>query len=159
MRIGTLSVLLVAALGLLHPPVMAADDCGAARCARCGCHDPCLQKVCQLVCEIKKETKTYWCVECQEMCPLLPGCHHGCECPPLPHCGHPKTIKKLVKKEYQVDVPVYKCIVRYLCPSCSSVVSPARTEAAPGPPTGAPTLAPPPAPTPTPLPPPPANVQ
>ena len=47
------------------------------------------------------------------------GCHHDCDdCPPPPRCGQPKCVKKLVKKEYQVEVPVYKCVVRYLCPEC-----------------------------------------
>ena len=78
----------------------------------------CVKQVCQIVCEMKKETKTCWCVECKEICPLMPGCHHGCcDCPP-PRCGHPKCVKKLVKKEYQVDVPVYKCVVLHLCPEC-----------------------------------------
>ncbi len=27
-------------------------------------------------------------------------------------------MKKLVKKEYQVEVPVYKCVVRHLCCEC-----------------------------------------
>ena len=29
-----------------------------------------------------------------------------------------KCVKKLVKKEYQVEVPVYKCVVLHLCPEC-----------------------------------------
>ena len=88
-------------------------------CDRCGRHAACVEKACQVVCEMKKETKTCWCVECQEICPLMPGCRHGCcECPPPPRCGHPKCVKKLVKKEYQVEVPVYKCVVLHLCPDC-----------------------------------------
>ena len=73
-----------------------------------------------MVCEIKKETKTCWCVEEQEICTLLPGCHHDCDdcCQPPPRCGKPKCVKKLVKKEYQVETPVYKCVVRYVCPAC-----------------------------------------
>ena len=35
----------------------------------------------------------------------MPGCRDCCDkCPP-PRCGHPKCVKKLVKKEYQVEVP------------------------------------------------------
>lgn len=89
-------------------------------CDCCGRQTACVETCCQLVCEMKKEKRTCWCVECREFCPLMPSCpcHHGCcECP-LPHCGHPKCVKKLVKKEYQVDVPVYKCVVLHLCPAC-----------------------------------------
>ena len=80
----------------------------------------CLQKTCQLACEIKKETKTCWCVKEKEFCTLLPGCHHDCDdcCQPLPRCGKSKCVKKLVKKEYQFETPVYKCVVRYVCPAC-----------------------------------------
>jgi hypothetical protein len=68
---------------------------------------------------MKKEKKTCWCVECQEICPLMPGCRDCCDkCPP-PRCGRPKTVKKLVKKEYEVEVPVYKCVVRHLCQASS----------------------------------------
>jgi hypothetical protein len=91
-----------------------------------------------------KETKTCWCVECKEICPLMPGCHTCCDkCPP-PRCGNPKTVKKLVKKEYQVEKPVYKCVVQYLCPECckggSTVSVPT---AAPNPPTSSAIPAPP----------------
>ena len=40
-------------------------------------------------------------------------------------------MKKLVKKEYQVEVPVYKCVVVYLCPACANGESPATVPAAP----------------------------
>ena len=94
--------------------------CGQTCCDCCGCPCNCLQKTCQLVCETKKETKTCWCVEEQEFCTLMPGCHHDCDdcCQPLPRCGKSKCVKKLVKKEYQVETPVYKCVVRYVCPTC-----------------------------------------
>jgi hypothetical protein len=74
-----------------------------------------------VVCEIKKETKTCWCVEYKEIGLLMPG-HRDCcdcdQCQPPPRCGRTKCVQKLVKKEYQVDVPVYKCVVRYVCPAC-----------------------------------------
>jgi len=68
-------------------------------------------KDCQLVCEVKKETKTCWCVEQQESALCCQGAHHDCDdcCQPLLVVGKPKCVKKLVKKEYQVEVPVYKC--------------------------------------------------
>ena len=118
----TFTMILLLAMPASRKP---AGNCDGLRggtttcCDRCGRHAACVEKTCQVVCEMKKETKTCWCVECQEICPLMPGCHHGCcECPPPPRCGHPKCVKKLVKKEYQVEVPVYKCVVRHLCPDC-----------------------------------------
>jgi hypothetical protein len=118
----------------------AATDCadGMACCQRCGRPAACVETVCQVVCEVKKETKTCWCVECQEICPLLPGCkHESCECPPPPRCGHPKCVKKLVKKEYQVETPVYKCVVQHWCADCcrggSSDVPAAAPRSAPAP--------------------------
>jgi hypothetical protein len=117
-------------------PVIATDCAGnATYCDRCGRQTACVERVCQVVCGMKKETRTCWCVECKEICPLMPSCHHGCcECPPPPRCGHPRCVKKLVKKEYQVDVPVYKCVVLHLCPECCN-----------GGPTNAPNTAPTPA--------------
>ena len=110
-------ILLATILALGSRPTTATDGAGGTICCdQCGRHVPCVEKTCQVVCEIKKETRTCWCVECQEICPLMPGCHRCChECPP-PRCGHPRCAKKLVGKEYQVEVPVYKCVVRHLCP-------------------------------------------
>jgi hypothetical protein len=115
-----------------------ADNAGKPNCcAHCARQVACMQKTCQVVCDVKKETKTYWTVECQEICPLLPG-HHDCQscCPPPPRCGEPKCVKKLVKKEYQVEVPIYKCVVKYLCMDC-------RNGAGAPPPAPIPTIAPP----------------
>ena len=84
-------LLMFAAAGLASQPAAAKDDAGGPNCcSRCGCHVQCVQKMCQVVCEVKKETKTYFCVTCEEFCPLLPG--HHCDrcdgCPPDPRCGH-----------------------------------------------------------------------
>jgi hypothetical protein len=109
-------------VSLCGQAVIAADNVGNPNCcSRCGQHVACAQKTCQVVCDVKKEVKTTWSVEYQDICPLMPGCgdrHEGC--PPPPRCGHPKCVKKLVKKESQRDVPIYKCVVRYLCPRCAS---------------------------------------
>jgi hypothetical protein len=145
------SLVALALLGLGIRPATADDGCGGpACCARCGRHAACVQKVSQVVCEIKKETKTCWNVECQEVCPLRPACHHGCcECVPPPRCGNPRCVKKLVKQEYQVAVPVYKCVVLYLCPQCcreGSAPAPATTDVAPGAPEPPTAPAPPPPP-------------
>ncbi len=59
------------------PPPMRRRLLRHERCDQCGRHVACVQTTCQVVCEIKKETKTCWCVECQEICPLMPGCHHA----------------------------------------------------------------------------------
>ena len=150
-RYATALLLMAALLGLASLPAGATDDgCGAsgsACCDRCGCPSDCLQKVCQVVCEIKKETKTCWCVECQEFCLLMPG-HRDCcdQCQPPPRCGRTKCVKKLVKKEYQVDVPVYKCVVRYLCPACCKSGSTDFPRTAPNPPPAPAAPATPPAP-------------
>jgi hypothetical protein len=116
-------LLFVATATLVSRPAAAAEagisTCCDQQCDRCGRHAACVQKTCQVVCEMKKETKTSWSVECREICPLMPGCHHhGDDCPPPPRCGKPLCVKKLVKKETTVEVPVYKCVVRNLCPEC-----------------------------------------
>ena len=123
-----------------------ADGCGTPDCcAQCGCHCACQRKVCQVVCGTERVTKHCWCVECEEFCAPLPGCGpvgqlaascracdcgcnpccDGCRgkrccdgCPVPPKCGPVRTKKKLVKKEYECEVPVYKCVVKYLCPGC-----------------------------------------
>ena len=106
----------------------------AGRCGSCGKSD------CQVVCEMKTVKKTCWVVECEQICPSLPNCPKrgccglnfrgscddeagcgdcgkGCKSRPLvpPKCGKSRTIKKLVKKEYTCEVPVYKCVA---CAGC-----------------------------------------
>lgn len=113
------AILLLAILGLTNPS--SAIDCTEkfTLCDHCGCYVISAHQTCQVVCEMKKETKTRWYVECEEFCPLMPG-HRECgdECQTPLRCGNPKCVKRLVKKEYQTEVPVYKCIVRNLCPDC-----------------------------------------
>ena len=88
----------------------------------CGCStQKCCGKTTQVVCEMKKVTKTIWAVECEEFSVLLPGCksrcgsecgsgcNSGCITPPT--CDKIRTRKKLVKKTVTCEVPVYKCIV------------------------------------------------
>jgi len=125
--------------------VMAQDGCGAASevaccgspqcCGHCGC-GACCEKVCQVVCEMKEVKKTVWVVECEEYCVPLPDCRNCPSCFPSrdegcgscctgspcaavpPRCGPVRCKKKLVKKEITCQVPVYKCVVRYLCGNC-----------------------------------------
>ena len=136
-------IALVALLGAVNQTTVARGGIEEhACCARCGSHAACVQKVCQIVCDVKKEVKVVWSVECREICPLMPGGHHPCdECAPLPRCGHPQTVQKLVRKERVVEIPVYRCVVTYLCPVCTGEASPAPIgvagkpiEAAPQPP-------------------------
>lgn len=114
--------ILFAVVGLGAGPAMALDAAGGPNCcAHCGRHACCAEKTCKVVCDVKKETKTSWSVECQDICTLLPGHHDRCdECQPPPRCGRQKTVKKLVKHEYQVEVPIYKCVVVHLCPACAN---------------------------------------
>ncbi len=135
----TLGVFLIlAALCPGSQVAVAGDGCGGDPncCARCGRHAACQPKVCQLQCGVKKEKKHYWCVECEEFCTLLPGPREKCGCGRCdescsgdccdhcgkkyrtPKCGRPKCVQKLVKKEYDVEVPEYKCVVAYLCCNC-----------------------------------------
>jgi len=90
------------------------------RCRDPGCEDPgqgCGGKCCE-GCASK----------CGSRC--AGKCCDPCKtrCPPPPRCGHTKCVKKLVKKEYEVEVPVYKCVVKHLCDGCC------KAEPAPAPP-------------------------
>ncbi|MBN1393619.1 MAG: hypothetical protein JW959_01120 [Pirellulales bacterium] len=121
--------------------------CGSADCCGyCGCHCQC-EKHCRVVCEMKAVKKHVWVVECEEFCATLPrrhgrcldgcGCGDACKadcgcssgkCDPCaveegkcripPKCGKMRTRKKLIKKEIECKVPVYKCVVVYCCPRC-----------------------------------------
>jgi hypothetical protein len=37
-----------------------------------------------------------------------------------PKCGQTRCKKTLTRKEYECEVPSYKCVVAYLCPTCAS---------------------------------------
>ena len=90
MRTSGTVLLLLMAIGLGNQAAGARSEtcenpsggaCGQTCCDCCGCPCNCLQRSCQLVCDVKKETKTCWCVEQQEFCTLLPGCHHDSRWP------------------------------------------------------------------------------
>lgn len=128
----------------------AGDCCGAPDCcAACGGRRPCQKKVCEVVCGTETVKKYCWCVEHEEFCVPLPGCGPrrrtcvSCDAPNCdgscdtccesggkrswfsiclvpPKCGRVRCRKKLVKKEYECEVPVYECVVKYLCGDCSS---------------------------------------
>ena len=136
-------LLIVAACLLMLLPAAAqagncdSDGCGpqacvgsADCCADCGGCRPCQKKVCQVVCGTEKVKKYCWACVCEEFCAPLPGgracsscCDSGCDgcCgrpPAPPRCGPVRTRKKLMMKEYVCEVPVYKCVVKYLCHDC-----------------------------------------
>jgi len=48
------------------------------------------------------------------------ACGKGCPSKRMvpPKCGKKRTVKKLVKKEYECEVPVYKCTACGACGSC-----------------------------------------
>jgi hypothetical protein len=154
-----LGVSLTMALAALWTQAAAVQaDCGSPdRCAACRRPAACRKEVCQVVCEMKEVTKTYWCVECEPFCAPLPGCGNpltgwlsgllgcgpehgscqaaggqGCEAEDChgscqrsadpPKCGPVHTRKKLVKKEYTCKVPVYTCVVRYVCAACAAEI-------------------------------------
>ena len=134
MRTLIISFAMLAVLAPMDRPASADNAFGQHCCDNCGCPCDCLQKTCQLVCELKKEKKTCWCVETKEFCTLLPGCPHLCDCcPDLPHCGRSKCVKVLVKREYEEATPIYKCEVRYLCPACRNGGQTNTPSAEPGP--------------------------
>ena len=67
-------------------------------------------------------------------------CGKGCKSRPLvpPKCAKSRTIKKLVKKEYTCEVPVYKCVT---CAGCGPDGCGGEEEAPPAVPAEAPTTA------------------
>jgi hypothetical protein len=100
-----------------------AGDCG---CERCGCASDC-KMVTRIVCTTKKEKKTIWACQCADVCfPRPSECGLQCGCPcdcnadkPMT-CGKVYSVKKLMKKEIEVEVPVAKCVVEYLCAGCEA---------------------------------------
>ena len=114
-------------------------DCGKPNCcADCGSKAACRKVTCRIVCDTKKVTKTIWSCRCEPYCLPLPACAPrggackghgsceagcgdpgGCACQTPSQCGKLRCRKKLLKKEVEVEVPIYKCVVKYLCPGCS----------------------------------------
>lgn len=69
-------ILTLMAVSLLSANVAeAAGGCGTLACKikSHSCRN-CDAKTCQIVCEMAKVKKTVWVVECEEFCPMLPGC-------------------------------------------------------------------------------------
>lgn len=107
------------------------------------CEPACAPKCqCQVECGTKTVTKHRWVVKTERFCPLLPGkiccdgcgsqcgvvcdgCDDGCgDCAPAvktPRCGKCRCRKILVKEEYTVEVPSFKCVPQDVCDTCGPV--------------------------------------
>ncbi|HJT33709.1 MAG TPA: hypothetical protein VJ783_16810 [Pirellulales bacterium] len=125
----------IPAVFLMATVLTLAQDAWAGHlfCHRCGCHTKC-KKICRLVCDTKKVTKTEYSCECEDFC--VPGPSHKrgytCECDehghqhrkPIwqPTCAKVHTRKKLVKKEVTQEVPDYKWVVEEYCCICGVFV-------------------------------------
>jgi len=103
----------------------------AGACKGCGS----LKGDCKGVWEMKEVKKTVWEVQCEEFCVPMPSlfelwtggdkcdtpckggvqksCGEGCDV--SPRCGKVRCRKKLVKKEVNCKVPVYKCVPAAAC--------------------------------------------
>jgi hypothetical protein len=133
---------------LLANVAEAAGGCGTSACGieSHSCRS-CNARTCKVVCEMVKVKKTVWVVECEEFCPMFPGCRpktchadcgEGCSedlacgtcrgkdpCAAVqnrtivpPKCGKTRYRKKLVKKVVTCEVPVYRCVVADCCSTC-----------------------------------------
>ena len=89
--------------------------CDVPTCADGGCCDPCVDGCCD-PCGGKRS------------CFSIPMA--------VPKCGPVRCRKVLVKKEYTCEVPVYECVVKYLCPDCCAAEEEAvpKVEQEPAPP-------------------------
>ncbi|HEY1065454.1 MAG TPA: hypothetical protein VGE52_05070 [Pirellulales bacterium] len=104
-----------AALCLAIVASVYADALHGGSCGGCSnCHQ--VQKVCRVVCEMKEVKETKYKVECEDFCVPCHSKKVGCK--EIPVCGDVRTRKKLVKYEEVKKVPHYKCVVKYLCPTC-----------------------------------------
>ncbi len=113
-------------------PMFAQGNGHHSCCPQCGCHQ--VRKVCRLVPDVKKVTKTVYDYECEDFCvpgpskicgiKCVPDCdaHHGVRKEIIwqPCCGKVYTRKKLVKKTITEEKPGFKCVVVCLCNSCGS---------------------------------------
>jgi hypothetical protein len=103
------------------------QDCGNGccdRCPQCGC---CMEPVCHMTCDTKKETvHTYGC-HCKWIClpPVTPACGcdrcdngngngNGEDC----GCCQIRCVHKLVVCPVTKETPVKKCTVLWTCPKC-----------------------------------------
>jgi hypothetical protein len=112
---------------LLSIAILLVCKCAWAQCCdHCGCDSSC-EKVCRVICEIKKVPKVTYDCECEDVC--VPGpscCTVVCdECGNkkkvfTPTCGKVYTKTKVVKHEELVDKVTYRWVVETLCCGCSA---------------------------------------
>jgi len=85
-----------------------------------------------LICNLCAGQKTSCgsCGEAVEVCGCEAGSQDGCDgqsglcCHVVPvesppKCGKLRTRKRLLRAECQIEVPTYRCVVKYCCPSCA----------------------------------------
>jgi len=158
---GTLAIAALAAAGLsraAEPGCNAEPSCAAPACCdpgtccpKCGCHEG-LIPVCHSYCTTKKVVKYHYCCKCEDLCipghsPCCPKCGDGCcdqGCAANGGCGNcgceeskcncmVREVHKLVKIPYTVEVPVRKCTVTWVCPTCGCNCGCSEGQAAPAP--------------------------
>ena len=95
----------------------------AYTCPKCGCG---LVPACNIQCTTKKVTEYKYGCRCEEICvpAVTPICKRGCCCDEdacEASCGRCAIheIHKLVKYPTTKEVPVRKCTVEWVCPSCN----------------------------------------
>ncbi len=169
MRIIALLLAMTACLAMAVPSLAggasAAGPClgTSGSCGGCGCHAPCKQVTCQIICDYEEVKIKCWDVKCEDYCLPIPvlgsclggrkscercssGCNKGCgplndrcgcgKCEPAVTCGKPRVKKRLMLRTIIVKKPVYKCVTRYLCDGCevdTQVVAPQESAPAPAP--------------------------
>ena len=117
-------------------------SCCNSTCPQCGCG---LVPVCHTYCTTKKVTEYKYACVCEDLC--VPGPVPVCEkcenCEGACECGGKCTlhqVRKLAKIPVTKEVPVRKCTVEWVCPTCncqsgsSENAAPAAQPAAPMPP-------------------------
>lgn len=93
----------------LSSAVVSAGDCN---CPKCGC------KVCVAEPEVKKEKKHCYCTDCKEIC--IPAARLPWQCCGTPKCAKVRTVKVLIKKEYECEKCGWKWTVKTVGSSCGN---------------------------------------
>jgi len=102
------------ACGVLH-------DCLLGACKKKGCCDPgCCETACcePTCCEASCCGDACGAMDCCDPCESVRKAHADCAAPP--RCGKVRGKKKLLRKEIECEVPVYKCVVMCVDPCGTS---------------------------------------
>ena len=82
-----------------------------------------MKKVCEYKLEKKKGKKTYFEIECKEVCipraRIIWPWQKKSYCEEKPRCGRVRVVRKLVKKSHPIETCVYKGEVVHLCNECA----------------------------------------